>query len=84
MPLTSICGAVAAVLRAGMDTMTVKMQAIEKRKALVAAQASVDADALATAAKSSGLSPDQVIAWKRAQALSALANSKAGVLVNVK
>lgn len=44
----------------------------------------MNADALATAAKSSGLSPDQVIAWKRAQALSALANSKAGVLVNVK
>ncbi len=71
--------------KAELQTLAAKMAVVQQLKAIKVAQASINADALATAAKTSGLSPDQVIAWKRAQALSALAKTgKTGVLVSTK
>lgn len=67
--------------RAEMDTMAVKMQVIEKRQAVVSAQETVDANALAASAKASGLTVDQVIAWKRAQALEKMAGDKPNIIV---
>lgn len=69
--------------QAQLQTIAAQMQVVEQLKQVKVAQASIDSAALATAAKSSGISVDQVIAWKRAEALQTLAGSgKATVLVD--
>ena len=72
--------------KAEMTTLAIKMKLIETRKAVLAAEASVDANALAQASKDTGLPPAEIIAWKRAQALTTLANSKtqSAVLLNLR
>ena len=69
--------------QAELQTLAAQMAVIQQRKALVVAQASIDADSLATAAKTTGLTPDQVIAWKRAKALEMLAQGHRKVSVMV-
>ncbi|MDE2305071.1 MAG: hypothetical protein KGL34_05890 [Gammaproteobacteria bacterium] len=59
--------------QAELETLNAQMQVIEQRKALKVAQASIDAAALAAAAKSTGLTPAEIIDWKRARAFELLA-----------
>lgn len=72
--------------KAELQTLAARMAVVQQLKAIKVAQAGINADALASAAKTSGLTPDQVIAWKRAQALEELAKSsdKPSVLVSTK
>ena len=72
--------------QAELQTLAAQMAVIQQRKALKIAQASIDADALASAAKITGLTPAEVIAWKRAEAFQLLATraSSASVLVSNK
>lgn len=50
---------------------------IQKKK-LAALKASVQANALASAAKSSGLTPDEIVAWEKARALYAMSHDATG------
>lgn len=50
---------------------------VQKRK-LAALQADVQAKALASAAKSSGLTPEEIVAWEKARALYALSHDASG------
>jgi regulator of protease activity HflC (stomatin/prohibitin superfamily) len=68
--------------QAELETLAAQMQVIEQRKALKVAQASIDAQALAAAAKATGLSPAEVIDWKRAEAFQTLAQHGSAVIVN--
>ncbi|MBU2725653.1 hypothetical protein HF639_03045 [Acidithiobacillus ferridurans] len=54
----------------------------QKRK-LASLKASVQADALAAAAKASGLTPEQIVAWEKARALYALSHQSAGPVSRV-
>jgi len=69
--------------QAELETLAAQMAVIQQRKALKIAQASIDAEALAAAAKSAGLTPQEVIDWKRAEAFQLLAAHPAsGVIVD--
>lgn len=72
--------------QAELQTIAAEQAVIEQRKELVKDQATVNADALAAAAQSSGLKPDQIIEWERARAQMMLAQKvhDAGVLVSTK
>ena len=71
--------------RAELQTLAEKMEVVQKLKAIKVAQASINADALASAAKASGLTPNELIAWKRARALQALAKTgSAKVLIGTR
>lgn len=54
-----------------------------QKKKLASLQASVQADALAEAAKDSGLTPSQIVAWERARALYALSHNASGPVSKV-
>lgn len=72
--------------QAELQTIAAEQAVIEQRQELVKDQATVNADALAAAAQSSGLKPDQIIEWERARAQVMLAQKVhgAGVLVSTK
>ncbi len=55
--------------QAEMQTIAAERAVIKQRKALVTLQAGIQADALANAAKDSGLTPEEIIAWEKARAL---------------
>lgn len=68
--------------QAELQTLAAQMQVIQQRKALKIAQASIDAESLAAAAKATGLTPAEVTDWKRAMALETLAGRNGtGVLL---
>lgn len=50
----------------------------QQKKKLAALQASVQADALAASAKTSGLTPEEIIAWEKARAMYALSHQASG------
>lgn len=54
-----------------------------QKKKLASLQAAVQADALAEAAKASGLTPGQIVAWERARALYALSHHAGGPVSRV-
>ena len=54
-----------------------------QKKKLATLQASVQADALANAAKASGLTPGQIVAWEKARALYALSHGASGPINRV-
>jgi hypothetical protein len=68
--------------QAELETLAAQMAVIQQRKALKIAQASIDAEALATAAKTAGLTPQEVIDWKRAEAFQSLAAHPTPVIVD--
>jgi len=49
-----------------------------QKKKLAALQAGVQADALANAAKTSGLTPEEIIGWEKARALYAMSHTATG------
>lgn len=53
------------------------------RKKLAALQAGVQADALANAAKTSGLTPEEIIGWEKARALYAMSHNATGTVNRV-
>ncbi len=55
---------------------------VQKRK-LAALQAGVQAQALASAAKSSGLTPEEIVAWEKARAMYALSRQASGPVSRV-
>ena len=71
---------------AELQTIAAEQSVIERRKQLAADKAVVEADALAAAAQSSGMTPDQIIAWEKARALSQMASKMSGdkALIQVK
>ena len=69
--------------QAELETLAAQMAVIQQRKALKIAQASIDAQALATAAKATGLTAQEVIDWKRAEAFKELAAHPGGTNVLV-
>ena len=75
-----------ASAQAKLATLKAQFKTIQASQVNATAQAEVDANALAAAVKASGLTPEQVIAWKRAQALNALAQGgkNTTVLVSAK
>ena len=72
--------------QAKLQTLAAERLAIDQSKKLELDRATVQADALAAAAQSSGLKPDQIIAWERARAQMLLAqkaqSAGVGVLVS--
>lgn len=71
--------------QAELQTIAAEQSVIEQRKQLQQDQATVAANALEQAAKATGLTPEQIIAWQNARAYATLAKkvSGASVLVNV-
>lgn len=55
--------------QAELQTIAAERTVIQQRKKLVTLQAGIQADALAQAAKGSGLTPEEIIAWEKARAL---------------
>jgi hypothetical protein len=72
--------------QAELQTIAAEQAVVEQRKQLAQDKATVNANALAQAAKATGLTPDQIIAWEKARALSTMAQKMAGgqALVQVK
>lgn len=72
--------------QAELQTIAAEQSVIDQRKQLAQDQATVNANALAQAAKATGLTPDQIVAWEKARALSVMAQKMAGgqALVQVK
>ena len=72
--------------QAELQTIAAEQAVIEQRKQLTQDRATVNANALAQAAKSTGLTPDQIISWEKARALSTMAQKMTGgqALVQVK
>jgi len=72
--------------QAELQTIAAEQAVIEQRKQLQQDQAIVAANALEQASKSTGLTPEQIIAWEKARALSAMADKmgSAQALVQVK
>lgn len=68
---------------AELQTIESQRQVVEQKKSLLQEQATVNANALAQASHETGLSVEQIISWERANALRALANSKAGTTLMV-
>ncbi len=72
--------------QAELQTIAAEQAVIEQRKQLMQDQATVAANALAQAAKATGLTPDQIIAWEKAKAFATMATKLSGAqaLVQVK
>jgi|GEM_PF-6893474 len=72
--------------QAELQTIAAEQAVIEQRKQLQQVQAIVAANALEQASKATGLTPEQIIAWQKARALSAMAEKmgSAQALVQVK
>jgi hypothetical protein len=71
--------------QAELQTIAAEQAVIEQRKQLQQDQAEVAANALEQASKSTGLSPEQIIAWEKARAYATLAGRISGgnVLIEV-
>ena len=73
--------------KAGFQAELETIQAAEvvqvQKKKLASLQAAVQADALAEAAKSSGLTPEEIVAWEKARALYAMSHGINGPVSRV-
>lgn len=69
--------------KAELQTIAAEQAVIEQRKQLQQDQATVAANALEQASKTTGLSPEQIISWEKARALSTMAAKMKGSQVLV-